>query len=145
MPSIVAPNEGLPDLLSYMLSATITGVFPLKLGLFINDIDPDQDTVFADLTEPTWPAYARKSLDRALWTAPVIVDDHAESTYTTAPQVWVNDSSDTDTVYGVFFYDDVAGVLRFVQRFDPGDVREFPPGSKVLYLPRLTLTTEGLV
>lgn len=144
MASIVAPNEGLPDLLRYILKSAISGVFPWKLGLFVNDIEPDQALVFGDLVEPTWFDYSRKTLDRDTWTDPVIVDDHAVSEWGDLPLVWLNGSSGPDTVYGVFYLDETAGVLRLVQRFDPGDVREIGPGGQVSYLPRVTLTTEGL-
>lgn len=145
MAAIVAPNEGLADLLAYMLKSTISGAFPWRLGIFINDVEPDQATVFADLEEPTWSGYVRKVLERAEWSDPAIVDDHAVSEYGDTPQVFLNTSGDTDTVYGVFFLDETAGVLRLIQRFDSGDVREIAPGGQVTYLPRVTLTTEGLV
>src|SRR5205809_4054192 len=141
MPEIVSPNEGVGDLLGYMLSAAISGVFGLELGLFVNDITPDADTVFADLTEPSWLSYTRFTLDRDQWTTPTVAAGVATSEHGSIPRVWVNDSADTPTVFGVFYLDPTAGVIRFVQRFEPGDVREIAPGGQVTFLPRVTLTS----
>jgi len=142
MPTVVAPNEGLPALLRYMIRETISGVFPWQLILFTNDIEPDQDTVFGDLVEPTWTGYVRIQMDRAEWTSPVIEDDHAVSTWKTTPSVFVNGGGQTEEVFGYAMLDDVAGVLRFIQRFEPGDIREIEPGAALTILPRLTLSTE---
>lgn len=131
-------------MLAYILKKSISGVFGWELGLFVNDLDPDQDTVLADIEEPTWPGYTRFTLARSDWTDPVIDSDHAVSTWKTEPQIWLNDGSDSPTIFGAFMVDPTAGVLRLLQRFDPGDVRVLDPLGVVTYLPRVTLTTEDI-
>lgn len=142
MPGAVLPNEGLPALLKYMLQSTISGVLPWELMLFTNDYTPDQGTTLADLTEATFSGYSRETLTRSIWTSPTVIDDHAVSTYGTTPIQWISSGGPTETPYGVGYVDVAAGVLRFVQRFEPADIRAVAPGGVLTFLPRLTLTTE---
>lgn len=142
MPAGVLPDEGIGAQLGYILSATITGVVDWQLILFTNDITVDASTVYADLTEATWAGYTRRTLARAMWTAPTVSDGCATSTYTTSPQVYSVGTVDPDTInYGAAYYDPGGGVLRWCQRFDDADLNALTTGGQFQILPTYTLTS----
>ena len=141
MPGQVLPNEGLPDLLDYMIRATISGVLDWELMLFVNDIVPDQDTVYADLVEASLTGYSRVTLSRGTWTSPVIVSNRAVSTYGTTPISW-SITGGSETVYGHALVTPSSPVIRFVERWTT-PVAVSPPGVLAV-LPRITQTTEVL-
>jgi len=143
VPAIVAPNEGLSRLLLYIVQAEELTLFPWQALLFTNDITPTQATVLADLTEVTWTGYTRLTLDPTGWTAPAIDSGQAVSEWGLLPNIWTNGGGPTETVYGYAIVDTLAGVIRFVQRFDSGDIRAVPPGESVAVLPRITLGTQA--
>lgn len=116
MADIVLPNEGLADQLAYIVKATISGVDPWQIMLFQNDITPDQDTVYADLTEATFDGYSRYTLTRSEWQSPTIVADKAVSTYGTVPLVWIAASAG-ETIYGYALVTQTSPVIRAIQRF----------------------------
>jgi hypothetical protein len=140
--SLVAPNEGLPDQLDYLLRAPISGVPPWLLMLWSNALVPDQDTVYAQLTEATFQGYSRITLSRATWTASVILDDAAVSTYGTTPQIWICTGS-VQTIQGWAIITPVASVIRYIEPF-PEPV-ELEVGQPVGVLPRVTLTTQTVL
>jgi hypothetical protein len=142
MPAGSLPDEGIAAQLSYILSATISGVLPWQLMLFVNDLTPDATTILADLTEATWPGYSRVTLDRGTWTTPTVLAGCATSTYGTVPQTWyVGVLSSPVTNYGAAFVDASSSVLRWVQRFDDADIAPITTGGRFLYLPQYTLTS----
>lgn len=136
---LVAPNEGLADMLDFILSADIEGVLPWQLMLWTNDdLEPAQDTVFDDLDEAQFYGYSRWSLDRSEWLAAVIEDDAAVSTYTEEPLTWTPNGSGA-TIYGYALVTPIDSVIRFIEAFDePIDV---VPEVEIGVLPRVTLTT----
>lgn len=140
MPNLVMPNEGLCDLLDYMLRRAISGVLDLQLVLWLNDIEPDQLTVLGDLLTPVaLPGYSPVTLTRSAWTPAAIIDDRAVSTWGTTPILWTIGAY-PQTVYGYAIVDVVLGVIRFVQRFDvPVDLSL---GIILGVLPRVTLTSD---
>lgn len=139
---LVAPNEGLADQLAYLLSAPIVGVPPWLLMLWVGDLVPDQDTVYADLLEATFYGYSRVTLSRATWTVPVVIDDAAVSTYGTAPILWMCRTR-PQTVNGYAIITPVDPVIRYVERFaEPAAV---VIGGQIGVLPRVTLTTLPVV
>jgi hypothetical protein len=142
MPAGLLPDEGIADQLSYLLSATISGVVPWQLVLWVNDITPDYDTVFSDLTEATWPGYSRQTLTRANWTAPTVNMGCATSTWQETPIIYYVGSVSPGTInYGAAYYDPGAGVLRWVQRFDDTDLNPISTGGQFQLLPQYTLTS----
>lgn len=141
MPAGLLPNEGIAAQLEYILKASISGVLPWELMFWVNDIEPDHDTVLADLQEATWSGYSRLTMDRANWTTPTVHDGCAHSTWGTEAVVWYVTGGPTETIYGYAYVDASAGVIRFVQRLDPEDIRPVEVGGKVLLLPAYTLTS----
>ena len=138
MPDGVVPNEGLARGLQWTLVNPDTTFQAWELLLFTNDITPNAATVAADLVEPSWTSYARVGLTAAAWSSPVVEDNLAVSDWGSEPVVFTNEESDTETVYGCAIFDPQFGVLRFVQRFDAGDIRPIAAGESVSIIPRLT-------
>lgn len=141
MPDQILPNEGIADQLGYILKAPIPGVVPWTLILFTNDIVPDASTVLADLVPATFPGYTPATLDRADWTAPVVLSACAHSTWGTDPIVWFVTGPTTETVYGYAMCDLSFGVIRAVQRFDDADITPLRAGGRLSLLPEYTMTS----
>lgn len=136
---IVLPNEGLVDLLTYMIKSTISGVGNWELRLFQNNYTPIQSSILSNFTVATFTGYSAVTLTRGNWTTPTIISDHAVSTYTTSPQVWTCGATG-NTIYGYYMVDTTAGVVRGAERFASSVV--LTDGGVLALLPRLTLTTE---
>ncbi len=136
MPNAIIPDEGLPRGLTWTLDNDDTQLDAWQLMLFVNDFVPDADTVYADLIEPSWTSYARVTLTPGDWSAPVVTDHIATSEWGTDPVEFVNAASATETVYGCAMFDPLFGVLRQVQRFDPGDIRPIAAGQSVFTVPQ---------
>lgn len=134
---LILPNEGKPDLLAYMIKQTISGVNPWSLRLFQNDLTPDANSVEASFEEADWDGYAAVTMERALWTEPTIDNDTAKSTWKTTPTVWTNEDEEEVTVYGCYYTDDDAGVVRGAFRFDTPAV--IPVGLQLSVLPAFWL------
>lgn len=135
------PDEGIGDVLEYILQRSIAGVLPWTLILWVNDLIPDADTELADLVEATWGGYSRVTLDRATWTTPDVDHGCAHSTWGTTPQIWYVTGGPVETIYGYAYVDFTAGVLRFIQRLDDADIAPVSVGGKVTILPAFTLTS----
>lgn len=141
MPAGLLPDEGIGDQLTYLLSVPITGVTSWALLLWTNDVQVDNTTVLADLTEAMWGGYTRATLDRALWNTPVVEQGCAMSTWGDVPLRWTMSGTDPVTNYGCAYLDILRSKLRFVQRFEDADIRELKPGDEFKLLPRYTLTS----
>lgn len=141
MPDGILPNEGIGQQLECILSRSVGGVAPWKLILWVNDIDPDADTTFADLVEASWSGYTALTLPRSDWTTPMVINGCAVSTYTETPQVWYVTGGPTETNYGYALVDSITNVIRFIQRFEEEDLAPVEPGGRVTLLPRYTLTS----
>jgi hypothetical protein len=141
MPDGILPNEGIALQLSCIVRAIIFGVNEWELMLWVNDIEPDADTVLADLQEPSWSGYIRKALPRPTWTFPTVSDGCATSEYGTTPQQWTVGSTTSEMIHGYAMVDPTAGVLRFVQRLEPEEIIPLVMGQVVKLLPRYTLTS----
>ncbi len=139
MPQGILPNEGIGAQLGYILSAPIMGVLPWELLLWVNDVVPTADTVWADLVEATFTGYHRVSMSRNTWTTPAVSGGCAVSTLSDVPVVWTNNDTTSPTIYGLAYLDQSSGVLRFVQRFDDGDIRALVPNATLTVLPQYTL------
>lgn len=135
---VVAPNEGLPALLDYMLKDDVSGVGPWELILWTNDITPDQDTEYGDLTEATFTGYSSVTVTREDWTAAVIDSDVAVSTWGETPTTWTNTGSE-QTVYGYAMVTATSPVIRLIERFASPVV--MGTNGILGLLPRVTLGT----
>lgn len=141
MPAGLLPSEGIGDLLEYMIKRAISGVLPWELRLFKNDLTPTPATVLADLTEANFGGYSRLTMTRATWTTPTVVSGCAHSNWDTVATVWDVTAGPSQTIYGYAYVDASLGVLRFIQRFDSGDIHPVVIGSKITLLPQITLTS----
>lgn len=135
------PNEGIADQLEYILKRSVSGVLPWQLIFWTNDLVPDFDTVLDDLTEATFSGYNRLTMDRSNWTTPTVHNGCAHSTWGTEAQVWYVTGGPVETIYGYAYIDPGAAKIRFVQRFDDGDIQPIRIGGKVTILPTYTLTS----
>jgi hypothetical protein len=138
MPDGLVPDEGLARGLEWTLNNGDTQLDAWQLMIFVNDFEPDEDTVLADLVEPSWPGYARYAMVPGGWDIPAIIGHVAESVWGTDPVEFLNATGATETVYGCGYFDPLFGVLRFVQRFDAGDIRAIAAGESVQIIPRFT-------
>lgn len=141
MPNGILTNVGAPYPLRYWLQQTISGVIDWQMMIWVNDLVPDDDTVYSDLTEATWNGYNRVTLTRSLWTSPVVTDGCAVSTWGTDPYQWYVLGDPLDTPYGWAMIDPIATEIRWVQRFDDADIAPVELGGKFLLLPRITMTS----
>lgn len=135
------PTVGVGDMLEYLIRLPVFGVVNWYLVLWTNDLEPDCDTVLADLTLATFTGYNAVELIRENWTVPTVGTCCAHSTYTTEPQVWYVTGGPVETIYGYAFVDPTTSKLRFIQRLDPADIAPIEIGGRVLLLPVFTLTS----
>lgn len=138
MPAGVFVDEGLGRGLKWLLDNPDTALVPWELLLFVNDLEPDEDTVLADIEEPTWGGYARVTLDPATWTAPFLEAHEVRSDYGTEPVEFANDGGPTETPHGFGIFDPGNGVLVYAERFDAGDIAPVADGESKFILPRVT-------
>lgn len=136
---IVLPDEGIADLLSYMLSAPITGVLDWLLILYELPVNPDFNTVMADLTECTFAGYSRVTLTRSLWQTPVVSGGIASSVWDTAPLGYLNTGSPQD-VAGYAAIRPGTEVIRFIQELAAPIT--LGTGQTLPLWPSFTLTTD---
>lgn len=139
MPDGILPSEGIAQQLECILSRTVSGIPPWVLMLWVNDLVPTTETVLDDLEEASWSGYSALTLSRADWTTPTVDHGCAVSTWGTTPVVWYVTGGPTETNYGYALIDPTALVIRFVQRFEPGDIAPVEVGGRVTLLPRYTL------
>lgn len=135
---LVLPNEGLTDWLTWLIKDTAGSLPDLVFTLWVNDIEPDQDTTFADLDRASFTGFMEIIMARSDWTSPAIVDDAAASQWGTLPTAWTV-AADPETVYGWAAYNPGPLRLMIVERFDVP--RELEVGQTIKVLPRFTLTT----
>lgn len=135
---LVLPNDGLPSLLQWMLREAIAGVPDLVFTLWVNDLEPDQDTVLADLTIASFGGFQEQTLTRAGWTSPVIDAGQAVSTWGTVPTEWTV-TQGPEEIFGWAAYNPDTLQLVIVERFDVS--RTPGVGEKIAVLPRVTLGT----
>ena len=138
MPAGVFIDEGLGRGLKMLVDNPDTALVPWEMLLFVNDITPDEDTVLADLTEPTWGGYARVTLDPGLWTAPFLSGHMASVEYGTEPTEFANVGGPTQTPFGFALFDPGWAVLVYAERFDDGDITPVADGESKFILPRVT-------
>jgi hypothetical protein len=128
MPLVITDN-GMLEFVSRMVGA-ITTTPDWLVGLFVNNITPDRETVLGDFVEPSWPGYGRVELFTFDWQSPVIVDDRAELVYGSSPIAWANDGS-IQTVFGYFVVNDLDDGIMWAEAFGTPRVM---PSDAVLQL-----------
>lgn len=97
----IIPNEAEVRILEARVA-----ISPQRYILFNDNITPDADTVFADLTEPTWPGYGRQT---PTWGA-VTTGGDGRAVVVGVPLVFVRTSTGApQTAYGWAHIDSSAG------------------------------------
>jgi len=111
---MVIPNEGK---LWWLVRAVDSGTQPdFVIELYQNDYTPDDDTEIGDFDPADFDGYFPAVIGGGSWTAPVIVDDVAESEGLPTP-VYSCEGGE-QTVYGWFMYPDGDTTVVAAQRFD---------------------------
>ena len=123
MPDGFMPNEGIGAPLLRIVNPVGADHNPWRLVFWVNNFTPDKTVTLAALTQATWGGYTFVTLDPTQWTAPVVTDPAGQ------------------TNYGYALIDTVAGVIRWIQRFDPADIVALTLGAQVTLLPQMTLTS----
>lgn len=137
--ALVLPNEGLTDLLAYMIRTTISGVADWLMVLWTNtSLTPGQSTVYSDLTLATFTGYSAVTVTRGTWTAPTIVSDKAVSTWGTTATLWTNTGS-SQTIYGYAMVTASSPVIRLIEKFASPVV--LATNGIIGVLPQFTFTT----
>lgn len=145
MATTIMPNQGIIQQHQDSLQVGISGRIPWRLLLWKNDYVPIPTTVVADLTECNWSGYGRVTIDPALWTGFTAYQGCSHATWKTVPTIWPVTSGPIQTVYGWAMIDEMANVIRRVQRFDDSDIAPIVIGVPWLLLPRVTFTSAECV
>lgn len=135
---LVLPNQGLPDLLDWMIRHTGGDPPDLVFTLWTNDITPTQATVFTDLTRASFTGFTERVMTRSGWTAPVVSSNAARSTWGTVPTNWTLTALPV-TIYGWAAYNPGPLRLVIVERFDTP--RALGVGETIGVLPQFTFGT----
>jgi len=94
-------DEGENRVLGILLGDTpVDGAY--YLGLYKNSVQPGEDDVVADMTEPSGYGYARKVLTRGGWTIAAGAATYAEQTFLAVGGDWGN-------IYGYFITTTLTG------------------------------------
>lgn len=136
----VLPDEGLIEQHQDLLGIPRTAL-PRYLWLFSNDLEPDADTVLADLVQCTFGGYHAVLLDPAQFTGFTASGGCSHCTWASSPYAWSVTGGPIETVYGWAMVDTLAGVIRRVQRFDDADIAPVQIGEQFLLLPEFTLNS----
>lgn len=98
-----------------------------SIGLYANDLDPSDVTVFTDLLEATFPGYAQQLCTSITWPDPAINGSgESESDGPTITWTCSGTPGSTETIYGIFVTvldeDDVVSLFLCYKFPDPIDI-----------------------
>lgn len=136
--AVSVPDAGQPTLLDWLVSARPAVDGALSLRLFANDITPTFGTVTGDFIECDFAGYARVTIDRADWGAPV-VSGHEASVEPVASPFTFNCTSGSQDVYGVFLVGVTTGITYYCRRLSP--TRTVDPATPLVVRPVITLSS----
>jgi hypothetical protein len=133
--TIIIPNASEVDLLKFMLG--VASPSNQIIGLFVNNVTPDDTFVLAGLTEMSTLGYASKSLTMASWTVSAgTAGNPATATYAT--QTWTFTAGTLVNVYGYFVKDTTNGRLIWVEAFSAAKPVQ-NTGDQIIVTPTMTL------
>lgn len=104
--------------------------------LFMNDIDPDGDTVLGDLTELDTPGYAAS--DAIAWGAPFINDLGNAEVVGDTKQFTCSGAEAGNIAYGYYVTNAAGTVLKYAERFTNPRPMELA-NQATLVIPRFTM------
>ena len=142
MPNGIVPDESLAECLSSILNSAAALLIPWEALLFVNDFTPTGAVTLADLVEPSWASYTRRTLTPEQWSAPTTFDGYARSQWSLDPVEFPNAASAAETVYGYAIFDPGLNLLRHCERFDPDDIRLIEAGGSVRLVPRVSFRSQ---
>lgn len=131
---MVIPNEGKQFWLNRALQNGSALNSNLQIHLFINDLTPDDNSVFASFDPATFDGSISQNLSNGNWSGATIDADVAESTHTPAPS-WTNTGATTETAYGWYAFPEGDSICVAAQRFDtphvmsPGEIETLTPAT----------------
>jgi hypothetical protein len=133
--TIIIPNASEVDCLKFMLG--FSSPSNQILGLFVNNVTPDDTFVLANLTEMSTLSYASKTLTMGSWSvAAGSAGNPAVATY--AVQTWTFTAGTLVNVYGYFVKDTSSGRLLWVELFaSPKPIQN--TGDQIIITPTMTL------
>lgn len=132
--TIIIPNAAEVDCLKFQLGFAAPSA--QILGLFTNNVTPDDTFVLGSLVEMSTLGYAAKSLAMASWAfAAGSAGNPAVATY--AVQTWTFTAGTLVNVYGYFVKDTTTGRLLWVELFaSPKPVQN--TGDQIIVTPTFT-------
>lgn len=134
--TIVIPNASEIDLLKFMLGGATPG--NQILGLFVNNVTPDDSYVLANLTEMSTLGYSSKSLSVGSWTY-VAGTSGNPGVATYATQTWTFTAGTLVNVYGYFIKDTTTGRLLWVEAFASAKPVQ-NTGDQIIVVPKMQLS-----
>lgn len=133
--TIIIPNASEVDLLKFMLG--VTAPSNQVLGLFVNNVTPDDTFVLANVTEMSTLGYAAKTLTMASWSvAAGTAGNPAVATYAT--QTWTFTAGSLVNVYGYFVKDTTSGRMIWVEAFASAKPVQ-NTGDQIIVVPKMQL------
>lgn len=116
MPKIVVPEVGAASMTYWLLNPSLIPFPTLSLCQFVNDIEPDWDTVAGDFVEASYDGYERKTVEPGMWDVAIGDDPPIVGTY--QEQFTWTAGTDSGTVYGYYLLWESESQAIWCQRFD---------------------------
>ncbi len=138
MADIVIPNEGKTFLLDYITQKVVNNYTDWQLMLWTNaSLSPSGTTVYANLTEATFPGYARVVLTHSLWGAATIVSNQAVSVWGGTQPIWTNGGS-AQPIFGYAYVTTSSPKIMLIQKYDTPVPMD--PGGILTMVPQINLS-----
>lgn len=131
MPGVIF-DQGIVPMNNALAAALITHTS--AVGLFVNNHTPSLTDTDADYTEATFPGYAQQGIGAIVSYGQAA---HVANVVFNATVFTRSGGAGSETVYGYFVIDPVAGVILFAQLF-PVPIVISVVGQSVVVIPELT-------
>lgn len=134
--ALVIPSAAEKTLAEFMLGVLTPG--NQTLGLYVNNVTPDDATVLATLTEMSTHGYAAKTLTKTSWSV-AAGSSGQPATASYAAQTWTFTAAAAVSVYGYFVKDVTTGLLLWAEKFATAKSVE-NAGDQIIITPKITLS-----
>jgi len=114
---MVVTNDGKQKYLEYCVCVSPNPDEKCTLEIFINDFEPDDESVTADFTPATFVGYSPLTISPGDWEPIAIVDNVANVSLTTPPLFQCTGGS-PQVIYGWYLRGDDTGLTYLAQRFN---------------------------
>jgi hypothetical protein len=122
-------NGGLELFLGWIFQTPRGATPQLGFRLFVNDLAYNEDTVFADLVEASYPGYGPVYLDPSFLTGPVIGGIGAQLQLNDPNRITFNAVVDSDLLYGYFVTLGSSSTLIWIDSIFPSGI--IPAGQSL--------------